>query len=154
MREKRGRRGSSGRREGGRGGRGEGDAEKGCEDRDGRRAQGAVTGRREENWDGAEQGPDPAPGPGPGSRGAEEAGLVLGGPRHQGRVGVEAGAPRAEGRGLGLPRGGRGRGGGAGPRRSSLPPRGGCEGGGAPAVAADGPTDGQGREERRQPSPS
>lgn len=134
----------------GRGGReGEGDEERGHRERDGRGRWDAVTRRRDENRDvgtARRWGRIRRRGLGPGSRGAEEAGRALGGPRRGARVG--AGAPRTEGRGLGLPRGGRGRGGerrggGAGPRRRrSHPPRGGCAGGGAPAVAAAaGPTD-------------
>lgn len=100
-------------KEDGRGGReGEGDEERGQRERDGRRGRDAVTRRKEENRDvgtARRWGRIRCRGLRPGSRGAEEARRALGGPRHPARVG--AGVPRTEGRGLGLPRGGRGRGG-------------------------------------------
>lgn len=141
-----------GRKEDGRAGReGEGDEERGCRERDGRRGQGAWTRRREENGDAgtAQRWGRIRPGTG--------AGKSRGGGRTGGRWGG-SGAERGWGRGRGLAgggagarvtarRAGEGRGGGAGPRRRiSLPPRGGCVGGGAPAAAtaaADGPTDGR-----------
>lgn len=82
----------------GRGRRGEGGEERGRKERDGRRGRGAVTWRREGNWEGAEQGPDPAPGTG--------AGKSRGGGGRAGAGGAAAGPRGERGRGLGGQRGG------------------------------------------------
>lgn len=103
---------------------------------DGTRGSSAlVVGRR----DGAALGRDPAPGPGAGKwRGGGRAG---GAGTAAARVGAGAGARRRAGARVTARReGGEGR--GLGPQRRILhPPRGGCAGGGAPAVVAERQTD-------------